>query len=123
MGNIDYGNTLCLQFCQEGEELFNVMGRKRSTWLIKDEDASLLGDGLDDFSKLALASTQTSRLRHGININIETFEQLGRAMHSNFIIDQPRTCLYFIGKKNVLGHSQGGYQTHFLKNHGNACTL
>ena len=97
------------------------MGRERGAWLIKDENAGLLGDGLDDFSQLALASAQASGLCQGININIETLKQFSGAVCSSFVVDQSGACLHFVGQKYVLGHSQGGDQTHFLKNHGYAC--
>ena len=73
MRHIDNGNTLCLELGQEGKELFNIMGRKCRARFIKNKNARLLGDGLDDFSQLALAGTQASRLCQWININIKSF--------------------------------------------------
>ena len=62
-------------------------GCPRGARLIKDKNARLLCDGLDDFSELALASTEAAGLCHGVDINIQSFEKFDCAICGSLVIN------------------------------------
>ena len=113
MGNIDEGNTLCLQLTDDAEQGFGFLGRQRSRRFIQDQDLQILGCCLGDLDDLSLGRRQARDRSLRIDIHAEGIKDLLGSSEHLLIVDDDAVTRQ-IAHEDILDHRQVLRQVLFL---------
>ena len=97
-----------LKVADDFEEHFHLGRGQGRRGFVHDEDAGVQGQGLGDFNNLLLADAQVGDFRLGVDVRLETIEQLLRFRQLGLVIDVNAAPGYLPGDKNILCYVQIG---------------
>ena len=73
--NIDAGDSPLAQIAKDGEENLDFMLRERGGRFIKNENARVFREGLDDFHELLLADAEALHRESGIDVDLKPIQK------------------------------------------------
>ena len=121
VGDVDAADAALAEVAQDVEQDEHLVLGQSGGGLVEDQQAGILGQGLDDFDQLLLAHAQGTDFGRRVEGDLEAVEEgLCIAEHAR-PVDESAPAAGFAAKEDVFRYGHVFHQGQFLVNHGQAC--
>ena len=119
VGNVDAGDATSLEPAQDAHQQLGLRLGERRRRLVEEQDAGVLGQGLDDLHELLLADPEVGDGVRRIEVDVVVLEQALGLSIGSMPVDQPAPGRLG-AQEEVLGHRHLGHQGQLLVDHRDA---